>query len=67
MALAARWLHAWSREKIWAVAQGLMAAGTAMPSTCQSLWGMAASAVLVGGLHGHNHGWSSTGTRAYAS
>jgi MFS family permease len=46
---AARWLAGWPRERVWALAQGGMALGTAMPLLAQSLWSLAASAVLVGG------------------
>ena len=46
---AARWLGAWPRRRVWALAQGLMALGTALPLASQALWALAASAVLVGG------------------
>lgn len=46
---AARWLSAWPRRRMWALAQGTMALGTAMPLASRSLWSLAASAVLVGG------------------
>lgn len=49
VAFAARWLHAWSRRKVWAIAQGIMALGTLLPLLHQSLLALAASAVLVGG------------------
>ncbi|MXP65737.1 YbfB/YjiJ family MFS transporter [Roseomonas sp. M0104] len=49
VALAARWLSAWPRRRVWALAQGIMAFGTALPLAAQSLWTLAASAVLVGG------------------
>lgn len=46
---AARWLSAWPRRRVWALAQGTMALGTALPIVSLSLWTLAASAVLVGG------------------
>ena len=46
---AARWLSAWPRRRVWALAQGTMALGTAIPLASRSLWSLAASAVLVGG------------------
>jgi MFS family permease len=46
---AARCLSAWPRRRVWAVAQGTMALGTALPLATQALWALAASAVLVGG------------------
>ena len=46
---AARWLSAWPRRRVWAMAQGTMALGTALPLVSQTLWSLAASAVLVGG------------------
>lgn len=49
VAAVARWLPAWPRKRIWALAQGIMALGTALPLAVQALWAMAASAVLVGG------------------
>jgi MFS family permease len=49
VAIAARWLAAWPRRRIWALAQGTMALGTALPLLTQALWALAASAVLVGG------------------
>lgn len=49
VAFASRWLHGWSRRKVWAIAQGVMAVGTFLPLLQQSLWGLAGSAVLVGG------------------
>lgn len=48
VAAAARWLTAWPRRRVWAVAQGVMALGTAVPLASQALWALAASAVLVG-------------------
>ena len=47
--VAARWLSGWSRLRVWGVAQGIMAAGVAMPATTSALWAVATSAVLVGG------------------
>jgi MFS family permease len=49
VAFAARWLHGWSRRKVWAIAQGAMALGTVLPLLHQTLWALTASAVLVGG------------------
>ena len=46
---AARYLSAWPRRRVWALAQGTMALGTALPLATLSLWSLAASAVLVGG------------------
>lgn len=46
---AARYLSAWPRRRVWALAQGTMALGTALPLVTPSLWALAASAVLVGG------------------
>lgn len=45
----ARWLPKAPRRRVWAVAQGVMALGTALPLMVPSLWSVAASAVLVGG------------------
>lgn len=47
--IAARWLAAWPRRRIWAGAQALMALGTALPLFSQTLPALAASAVFVGG------------------
>ena len=49
VAAAARWLSGWPRRRVWALAQGTMALGTALPLATQALWALAASAVLVGG------------------
>ncbi len=49
VAAAARWLPGWPRRRVWALAQGTMALGTALPLVAQALWALAASAVLVGG------------------
>jgi MFS family permease len=49
VAAAARWLSAWPRRRVWALAQGVMALGTALPLATQALWSLAVSAVLVGG------------------
>ncbi|MCO6415080.1 YbfB/YjiJ family MFS transporter [Siccirubricoccus sp. KC 17139] len=46
---AARWLPAWPRRRVWALAHGAMALGTAITLVSQSLWALAAAAVLVGG------------------
>lgn len=45
----ARWLARAPRRRVWAVAQGIMALGTALPLMAPSLWSVAASALLVGG------------------
>lgn len=45
----ARWLPWAPRRRVWAVAQGIMALGTALPLGLPSLWSVAASALLVGG------------------
>jgi MFS family permease len=49
VAIAARWLSSWPRRRVWALAQGTMALGTALPLLTQALWALAGSAVLVGG------------------
>jgi hypothetical protein len=49
VAAVARWLPGWPRRRVWALAQGTMALGTALPLATQALWALAASAVLVGG------------------
>jgi MFS family permease len=49
VAAAARWVSHWPRRQVWALAQGIMALGTALPLMTQALWALAASAVLVGG------------------
>ncbi|QGY04076.1 YbfB/YjiJ family MFS transporter [Methylobacterium mesophilicum SR1.6/6] len=49
VAAVGRWLPHGSRQRIWALAQGVMALGTALPLFAPSLAGIAASAVLVGG------------------
>ncbi len=49
VALAARWLAAWPRRRVWAVAQATMALGTAVALASQSLAALAASALFVGG------------------
>jgi hypothetical protein len=49
VATVARWLPGWPRRRVWALAQGTMALGTALPLATQALWALAASAVLVGG------------------
>jgi Uncharacterised MFS-type transporter YbfB len=46
---AARFLSKWPRRRVWALAQGVMALGTLLPALVQSLWALAASAILVGG------------------
>ncbi|WP_187275149.1 YbfB/YjiJ family MFS transporter [Methylobacterium sp. WL120] len=49
VAAVARWLPSTSRQRLWALSQGVMALGTALPLFVQALWAVAASAVLVGG------------------
>jgi len=49
VAAAARWLSAWPRRSVWAVAQGVLALGAALPLFTQALWGLAVAALLVGG------------------
>ena len=49
VACASRWLNGWSRRKVWAIAQALMAVGTLLPLLQQALWVLLASAILVGG------------------
>jgi hypothetical protein len=49
VAAAARCLSAWPRRRVWALAQGVLALGTALPLATQALWSLALSAVLVGG------------------
>lgn len=49
VALAARWLAAWPRRSVWAVAQATMALGTAVALASQSIAALAASALFVGG------------------
>src|SRR5918997_3587125 len=49
VAAAARWLSGWPRRRVWALAHGTMALGTALPLATQALWALAASAVLGGG------------------
>lgn len=46
---AARYSSAWPRRRVWALAQGTMAIGTALLMFTQTLWALAACAVLVGG------------------
>ncbi len=46
---AARYLSAWPRRRVWALAQGVMAFGTALPLATQTVWALAGCAVLVGG------------------
>ncbi len=50
VAAVARWLSAWPRRRVWALAQGARALGTALPLAAQSPPALAASAVLVGGV-----------------
>lgn len=49
VAVAARWMAAWPRRRVWALAQATMALGTALPLATRSLWALAVSALLVGG------------------
>lgn len=49
VALAARALAGWPRRRVWALAQGVMALGTAVLLLSQALWALALSAALVGG------------------
>ena len=46
---SARLLSSWPRRRVWSLAQGTMALGTALPLATRSLWTLAASAVFVGG------------------
>ena len=46
---AARWLPDSPRRRVWALAQGAMALGTALTLLTHALWALALSAVLVGG------------------
>ncbi len=46
---AARWLSLWPRRRVWALAQAVMALGTALLMFTHALWALAASAVFVGG------------------
>ena len=47
--VAARWLSAWPRRRLWAGAQVTMALGTVLPLFSLALPALAVSAVLVGG------------------
>jgi hypothetical protein len=49
VAVAARWLAAWPRRRVWALAQAAMAVGTAVPLASRSLAALAVSALFVGG------------------
>ncbi len=49
VAVSARWLSGWPRRRVWALAQAVMALGTALPVATEALWAVGASAVLVGG------------------
>ncbi|TCS37378.1 putative MFS family arabinose efflux permease [Paucimonas lemoignei] len=49
VAAGARWLAAWPRARLWALAQASMALGTLLPLFVNSLWSIAVCAVLVGG------------------
>ncbi len=44
-----RCLAGWTRRKLWAVAQAIMAVGVLVPLFEHSLWGLSLSALLVGG------------------
>lgn len=47
--IAAHWMAAWPRRRVWMLAQGVMALGTALPLATHALWALAASAAFVGG------------------
>jgi MFS family permease len=49
VAAVALWVPRGSRQRIWALAQAIMALGTALPLFARTLPSIAASAVLVGG------------------
>jgi hypothetical protein len=49
VATTARWLARWPRRRVWALAQGVMALGTALSWATQALWALVIAAVLVGG------------------
>lgn len=49
VAAAARWLAGWPRRRVWALAHGAMALGTALPLATPALGSLAGSAVFVGG------------------
>lgn len=49
VAAAANWMAALPRRRLWAMAQGTMALGTALPAISDALWPLILSAVLVGG------------------
>jgi MFS family permease len=49
VAAAARFVAHWPRRRVWALAHGAMALGTALPLVTTALWALAVSAVLVGG------------------
>ena len=49
VAVATLWLPGWPRRRVWALAQAIMAVGTALPVLTPSLPALAGSAVLVGG------------------
>lgn len=49
VAASAQWLSGWPRRRVWAMAQGVMALGTALSVVTQALWVLATSAVLIGG------------------
>jgi MFS family permease len=49
VAAAARWAAHWPRRRVWALAQGVMALGTALPLASLALWSLALSAILIGG------------------
>lgn len=46
---AARLLSDWPRRRVWSLAQGTMALGTVLPLATKALWGLAVSALFVGG------------------
>jgi MFS family permease len=49
VALVTRSLPNASRRRVWAVAQAIMAVGTALPVLAQGLWSLTLAAILVGG------------------
>lgn len=47
--VVSRWLGGWTRQRVWALGQAIMAFGTLLPLLLQNLWTLTGSAVLVGG------------------
>ena len=65
VAAAARWLPSWPRRRVWALAQGLMALGTALPAAAQSPVGAGGiGRARRRNVHGGHHGRSAAGPRA---